>query len=162
MNPCSVHRFLSISAIFFILFAVWCSFCWLPTCRILPECWSSFFPLFCFVPRGVSAVADPFLKIRVTKAALILTWQSHKLFCLGVLCLLVQRWREKGEPEKGELLSLWVSLTTDFVYKRVIFEGENCIGDLLPHPSSKFSAAQRGEYVRTDRSYSLDILLMNV
>ena len=78
--------------------------------------------------------------------------------------------RRKAPEEKGEVLSLWVSLTTDFVRGRVIahsrqtniFEGENCIGDLLSHPSSKFSATQRGEYVRTEASYSVDIVLMNV
>lgn len=45
-----------------------------------------FLPTFLVCARGVSAVADPFpFQIRASKAALILTWQSHKpRCCLGV------------------------------------------------------------------------------
>lgn len=58
-----------------------------------------FLPTFLVCARGVSAVADPFpFQIRVSKAALILTWQSHKpRCCLGVAGLFLQR---DGE-EKG-------------------------------------------------------------
>lgn len=84
---------------------VFLSFCWLPICRILPECWSSFFSPFWFVPRGVSAVADPFLKIRVAKSALILTWQSHKPSASGTslaaACASRGRWGGKGTWGEG-------------------------------------------------------------
>lgn len=103
MNRCSVHHLLSILVIFFIFLLLGVSSLLL-TPHLQDSVRMLVFPPVCFVPRGVSAVADPFLKTRVTKAALILTWQSHKLFYLGVLCLLVlaKGWRVERHLKRRE------------------------------------------------------------
>jgi len=72
-------------------------------------------------------------------------------------------------PEGKEVLSLWVNLTTGFVCRRVIAcstDRQTSLREktasVIPYPSSKFSATQRGECVGTEAAYSVDELLGNV
>lgn len=100
---CSIHLFLFISVIFFILFPISSFFlsAGSPSAGICQNAGPLSSHFFSFVPRGVSAVTDPFLKIRVTKAALILIWQRHEPFFL-LQQLLHLLWLVLAEKWEGE------------------------------------------------------------
>lgn len=86
MAPCSIHLFYAFQLFYGFFFSV---LCFVPSADLLSaRILVLFLPTFLVCAKGFSDVADPFLKIRVTKAALILTWHILKPFCLRVPGLL--------------------------------------------------------------------------
>lgn len=79
MAPCSIHLLYAFQLFYGFFLSILCFF---PSADSLSgRVLVLFLPTFLLC---VSAAADPFLKIRATKAALILTWQSFKPLCLEV------------------------------------------------------------------------------
>lgn len=152
VTPCSILLFL-LFYLFFSLFGV--------SSPLLPPHLQDsvrmlvlFLP-FRFVPRGVCAVADPFLKTTVTKAGLIFTWQNHKPFCLwnslAAACASRGVGRRKMRRDKfcpyGSVLLqiLSMEVISPSTERQTSLREKNHMNDLLSHPASKFSATQRQE-----------------
>lgn len=155
MAPCSIHLFYAFQLFYGVFFSclVFLRFCWLPICQILPESGSSFFPLFWSVPKVLLLLQIP--SSRWERLKLLWSWlgrATNQDLASGYLaCSSRGMGRRKAPEEKGEVLSLWASLTTAFVHGRVIAHSidrqtslreKNALVIYLPIHFQKFSATQ--------------------